>query len=204
MKSRDQLSCNVATTSKSHCPCVLKKRLCEPHKCKWLNCANKILQGEKVGKSTSCRCGESKKSKFQGTDNSLCVDLVGKRRTKCPCYSIGKACDDHCFSYSCGNSYGKKEESKKDFPSRKRKMVSSPPSLKRTRTWKVLGEKGFEINWGKWAIAETCLLETVESFLCTTNVLPTYQNITKLYNFVPKSNCASHLKLNVNTSIGKT
>ena len=98
----------------------------------------------------------------------------------------------------------KKEESKKDFPSRKRKMVSSPPSLKRTRTSKVLGEKGFEINWGKWTIVEACLLETVESFLCTTNVLPTYQNITKLYNFVPKSNCASHLKLNVNTSIGKT
>ena len=142
MKSRDQLSCNVATTSKSHCPCVLKKRLCEPHKCKWLNCANKIVQGEKVGKSTSCPCGESKKSKFQGTDNSLCVDLVGKRRTKCPCYSIGKACDDHCFSYSCGSSYGKKEESKKDFPSRKRKMVSSPPSLKRTRTSKVLGGNG--------------------------------------------------------------
>ena len=135
---------------------------------------------------------------------TLCVDLVGKRRTKCPCYSIGKACDDHCSSYSCGNSYGKKEESKKDFPSRKRKMVSSPPSLKRTRTSKVLGEQGFEINWGKWTIVEACLLETVESFLCTTNVLPTYQNITKLYNFVPKSNCASHLKLNVNTSIGKT
>ena len=83
-------------------------------------------------------------------------------------------------------------------------MVSSPPSLKRTQTSIILGEKGFEINWEKWAIAETCLLETVESFLCTTNVLPTCQNITKLYNFVAKSNCASHLKLNVKTSIGKT
>ena len=82
-------------------------------------------------------------------------------------------------------------------------MVSSPPSLKRTRTSKVLGEQGFEINWGKWAIAETCLLETVESFLCTTNVLPTYQNITKLYNFVANSNRASHLKLNVNPKTEK-
>ena len=157
-----------------------------------------------MGKSTSCRCGEWKKSKFQGTENSSCVDIVGKRRTKCPCYAIGKACDDHCSAYSCGNSYGKKEESKKDSPSRKRKIVSSPPSLKRTRKSEVLGEKGSEINWGKWAIAETCLLETLESFLCTTNVLPTYQNITKLYNCVAKSNCASPLKLNVKTSIGKT
>ena len=94
-----------------------------------------------------------------------------------------KACDDHCSCYSCCNSYGKKEESKKDFPSRKRKMVSSPPSLKRTRTSKVLGEQGFEINWGKWTIVEACLLETVESFLCTTNVLPTYQKKNKVVQF---------------------
>ena len=82
-------------------------------------------------------------------------------------------------------------------------MVSSPPSLKRTRTSKVLEEKGFEINWGKWTIVEACLLETVESFLCTTNVLPTYQNITKLYNFVANSNCASHLNLTVNPKTEK-
>ena len=76
-------------------------------------------------------------------------------------------------------------------------MVSSPPSLKRTRTSKVLGEQGFEINWGKWTIVEACLLETEESFLCTPNVLPTYQNITKLYNFVVNSNRAFYFKLNV-------
>ena len=73
-------------------------------------------------------------------------------------------------------------------------MVSFPPSLKRTRTSKVLGEKGFEINWVKWTIAEACLLETVESFLCTTNVPPTYQNITKLYNFLVNSNCVCYLR----------
>ena len=50
-------------------------------------------------------------------------------------------------------------------------MVYSPPSLKRTRTSKVLGEKGFEINWGKWTIVEACLLETVESYHeCPTNL----------------------------------
>ena len=62
-------------------------------------------------------------------------------------------------------------------------MVSSPPSLKRTRKSKVPGKKGFEINWGKWTIVEACLLETVESFLCTPNVLPTYQNIKKVVQF---------------------
>ena len=64
-------------------------------------------------------------------------------------------------------------------------------------------EKGFEINWVKWTIVETCLLETVESFLCTTNALPTYQNITKLYNFVVNSNCAFYLKLNVSPKTEK-
>ena len=132
-------------------------------------------QGEKVGKSTSCRCGGSKKSKFQGPENSSRVDIVGKRRTKCPCYAVDKAYDDHCSCYSCGNSYGKKEESKKDFPSRKRKMVSSPPSLKSTRTSKVLREKEFEINWGKWTIVEACPLDPVESFLCTTNSLRSWR-----------------------------
>ena len=82
-------------------------------------------------------------------------------------------------------------------------MVSSPPSLKRTRKSKVLGEKGFEINWGKWTIVEACLLETVESLLCIPNVLPTYQNIAKLYNFVVNSNCAFYLNLNVNPKTEK-
>ena len=81
-------------------------------------------------------------------------------------------------------------------------MVSSPPSLKRTETSKVLGEKGFEIR-GKWTIVEACLLGTVESFLCTPNVLPTSQNITKLYNFMVNSNCAFYLKLNVNPKTEK-
>ena len=163
----------------------------------------KLSRVKKWEKVLHVAVGSRRQSKFQGAENSSCVDIVGKRRTKCPCYAIGKACDDHCSCYNCGNSYGKKEESKKDFPSRKRKMGSSPPSLKRTRTSKVLGEQGFEINWGKWTIVEACLLETVESFLCTTNVLPTYQNITKLYNFVANSNRASHLKLNVNPKTEK-
>ena len=62
---------------------------------------------------------------------------------------------------------------------------------------KFLGKRDSRF-WGKWTIVEACLLETVLSFLCTPNVLPTYQNITKLYNFMVNSNCAFYLKLNVN------
>ena len=159
-----------------------------------------------MGKSTSCRCGESKKSKFRGTENSSCLDHVSLARegqNVLATLSARPVTITVPVTVAATVMERKKEESKKDFPSRKRKMVSSPPSLKRTRTSKVLGEEGFEINWGKWTIVEACLLETVESFLCTTNVLPTYQNTPKLYNFVANSNRASHLKLNVNPKTEK-
>lgn len=74
-------------------------------------------------------------------------------------------------------------------------MVSSPPSLKRKRTSTFLEEKGVEVNQGKWTITETCLLETIESFLFTTCIVPNYKNITKLYNFVVKSHSAAKLEL---------
>ena len=82
-------------------------------------------------------------------------------------------------------------------------MVSCPPLLKRNiKHGKLLGKRDSRF-WGKWTIVEACLLETVESFLCTPNVLPTYQNITKLYNFMVNSNCAFYLKLNVNPKTEK-
>ena len=67
---------------------------------------------------------------------------------------------------------------------------------------KFLGKRDSRF-WGKWTIVEACLLGTVEYFLCTPNVLPTSQNITKLYNFMVNSNCAFYLKLNVNPKTEK-
>ena len=73
-------------------------------------------------------------------------------------------------------------------------------------------DSNIESSWGKgirnsggniWTIVEACLLETVGSFLYTPNVLPTYQILTKLYNFMVNSNCAFYLKLNVNPKTEK-
>ena len=42
---------------------------------------------------------------------------------------------------------------------------------------------------------ETCLLDTVESFLSATCIVPNYKNITTLFNFVINSKCVSDLQL---------
>ena len=42
---------------------------------------------------------------------------------------------------------------------------------------------------------ETCLLDTVESFLSVTCIVPNYKNITTLFNFVVNSKCVSDLQL---------
>ena len=42
---------------------------------------------------------------------------------------------------------------------------------------------------------ETCLLDTVESFLSATCIVPNYKNITTLFNFVVNSKCVSDLQL---------
>ena len=87
------------------------------------------------------------------------------------------------------------------LPSRKRKMVISPPSLKRTQTSKVLGEKGFEI------LGEMDYCWSLSSWNCAVFSLhaecPTNLSKHKLYNFVVNSNCAFCLKLNVNPKTEK-
>lgn len=45
-----------------------------------------------------------------------------------------------------------------------------------------------------WTRLETCLLHMVESFLYTTCVPPTKENILKLYNYVIASNTAIELQ----------
>jgi len=38
-------------------------------------------------------------------------------------------------------------------------------------------EKEIEVKQGAWTLQETCLLDSVESFLMSTNILPNAQNI---------------------------
>ena len=150
----------------------------------------------------SCRCGESNKnSELQRAVRKSCTDADGQRRTKCRCYKNGQACSSHCSCKNCGNENGQREAYSMPGSNnhRRRKMTSSPPSLKRARTKTFLEHNEFQIQYGHWTTEETCLLDTVESFLCVASLLPSSKNIATLYNFVIKSQCA--LDLNLTASI---
>ena len=86
---------------------------------------------------------------------------------------------------------------------RRRKMTSSPPSLKWARTNTFLEHNEFEIQCGHCTTEETCLLETVESFLRVASLLPSSKNIATLYNFVIKSQCAIDLNLTASIKTDK-
>ena len=201
-KSSSQRFCVPATKeTKSRCPCVVNKRQCVT-KCRCLNCENRKKNHEKI----SCRCGESNKtSELQSAVRTSCTDVDGQRRTKCRCYKNGQACSTLCSCKKCGNVYGQREPHSMpgSVTHRRRKISSSPPSLKRARTKTFLEDREFEVQCGQWTTEETCLLDTVESFLCVANLLPSSKNIAALYNFVIKSQCAIDLTLTASTKTAK-
>ena len=82
-------------------------------------------------------------------------------------------------------------------------MTSSPPSLKRKCTTTFLKNNEFELQQGQWTAEETCLFDTIESFLYATGILVSSKNITTLFNFVVKSPCATNLNLTANTKTVK-
>ena len=151
------------TEANSHCPCFGRKVCCQA-KCRCLNCNNR----EKIDKKMSCRCGESKSNK-QDPEGKSCMDEPGKRRTRCPCYSNGQLCSSSCSCKECGNKYKygiRNPCSTSDTKtSRRKRMTSSPRSLQRACTTTFLENTGFDVQSGPWTMQETCLLETVQSFL---------------------------------------
>lgn len=195
-KSRSERFC--VPTEKSRCPCVLKKIRCQA-KCKCFNCDNYKRVNEKL----SCRCGESTASNKQNPERKSCTDEPGQRRTRCPCYSNGRSCSNKCSCNKCGNDYGIKKPCSGTgaMTSRRKRMTTSPPSLKRKRTTTFLENGGFNAQQGPWALEETCLLDTVESFLSATCIIRSCRNITTLFNFVVNSRCALDLQL---TAVEKT
>ena len=188
-KSRSERFC--LTDANSRCPCVGRK-VCRQAKCRCLNCNNQ----EKIDRKMLCRCGEGKSNK-QNPEGKSYTDEPGKRRTRCPCYSNGQPCSSLCSCKECGNKYGIRKPCSVTgtIVSRKKRMTSSPQSLKRERTTTFLEKTGFKVQSGPWTMEETYLLDTVESFLSVTCIVPNYKNITTLFNFVVNSKCVSDLQL---------
>ena len=78
------------------------------------------------------------------------------------------------------------------------KCTSSPSSLKRKRSTLFHKENEMDVKQGSWTLQETCIIESVESFLLSTTILPSVHNVTLLYNFVINSSTASRKKLRAN------
>ena len=163
------------------CPCSIAKRKCTA-KCKCIGCGN-----QNSAKDTQCRCGVGKRNKDNSTS---CHDKPESRKTKCPCFSQGRACGFKCRCFNCRNDFGVRVSSTSGRR-RAQKITSASPSSKRKRCSDYLDSAGFEVELGSWTSWETCILNTTESFISSTCIPPTIENIQKLFNFVVK-NLASH------------
>lgn len=78
------------------------------------------------------------------------------------------------------------------------KCTSSPSPLKRQRGEEFMSDRNMKVSVGSWTTTEYCILDTVESFLHSTCLLPSEDNITHLYNYVVRSRFARELKLTAN------
>ena len=163
------------------CPCSIAKRKCTA-KCKCIGCGN-----QNSAKDTQCRCGVGKRNKDNSTS---CHDKPDSRKTKCPCFSQGRACAFKCRCFNCRNDFGVRVSSTSGRR-RAQKITSASASNKRKRCSDYLDSAGFEVELGSWTSWETCILNTTESFISSTCIPPTIENIQKLFNFVVK-NLASH------------
>ena len=117
----------------------------------------------------------------------------------CPCYSNGKPCSILCSCFDCENRYGVRVTHSTDDckAEKKKRITSTPPSLKRRRTGAILEEEGSDLQPGPWTLEESCLLDSVESFILNTCVTPSYRNISILYNFVSKSLRGNNIQFTV-------
>jgi len=71
----------------------------ETEQCKLIVTMKKLTK-----KLTQCRRREAKKN--DNVEQTVsCVDVTGRNRTKCPCFTAGVACKD-CKCYNCKNGFG--------------------------------------------------------------------------------------------------
>lgn len=188
-KSRSAHFCTANAQKRSRCPCVSSQRLCTP-KCRCLNCMNR-MDTSVLKDDTTCRCGESNRKKTERSGRQSCTDVPDARRTKCPCYVKKHPCTAKCSCHNCGNDYGKREgQASMTAEKRSMKCTSSPTSVKRKRSTAYHKENDLDVKQGSWTLQETCIVESVESFLLSTSIIPSVHNVTVLYNYVARRSSA--------------
>lgn len=107
IRTRGVLACGKTEEGKRvRCPCARSGKLCTK-KCRCRRCSNMPFgRGGKMTLSAGCRCGEDTYRRTKNLGFVACVDIKGKRQTKCPCYSVQQGCDEKCRCFNCQNSFG--------------------------------------------------------------------------------------------------
>lgn len=120
-----------------------------------------------------------------------CVD--GRRRSRCPCLKANQGCNIACACKNCGNPNGENKKSVISPVKRKRKRESASP-YKRVRSADYLTSVNVEPNQKLWTVYEQCLLMTVASFLASTLVSPSVDNVVHLFNHIANSSICKESK----------
>lgn len=137
----------------------------------------------------SCRCGEVNAKSYP--KYIACVD--GIRRSRCPCLKANQGCGTACVCKNCGNPNGKNKKIVASPIGRKRKRESRSP-YERVRSADYLASVNVQPSQKVWTVYEQCLLMTVASFLTSTLVSPSADNVVYLFNQVANSSICKESK----------
>lgn len=190
---------SVACLPRSRCPCVQKGRSCM-RVCRCKSCGNKDQEkdmesntgngGSTEGVSKiSCRCGEVNVK--SDPKYIACVD--GIRRSRCPCLKANQGCGIACVCKNCGNPKGKNKKVVASPVGRKRKRESRSP-YQRVCSAEYLASVNVQPSQKLWSVYEQCLLMTIVSFLTSTLVSPSADNVVRLFNQVANSSICKESK----------
>lgn len=104
-------------------------------------------------------------------------------------------CGEKCTCRNCDNG-GKRRESNGSATGvgQKRKRTN-PCQYKKVRSADYLASLNVPLNQKLWTVFEQCLLVTIASFLSSTLVSPSLNNVSELYNNVASSKACHEPKL---------
>lgn len=138
-------------------------------------------------RNLKCRCGERMAKK--SSNYIACKD--GKKKSRCPCLGYGQGCSSSCECVGCQNVHGARSGSSTIPSGVKRKR--SPGIYKREKGYKYLSSAGTPQAQGPWTNYESVLLSSVMKLISLTDVSPSTENYSKLFNFVVGSNLKQHM-----------
>lgn len=151
--------------------------------CKCRLCGNR----EKRTSNNYCRCGTGKNK-----GSKSCIDVLGQRATKCPCFKDGSLCQESCKCVNCANSKPKCSEIEGDKKSRVSRMYKT---YKKKRTTEFLGH-GNKLPDGSWTDQETSTLIHCANLLERMPLESEISNLHQFYSIVCDSSFAK-ARLNI-------